>query len=129
MSGADAASGENGCGVDGLDDLWPQDEAADLAGVPATFVALRDDEVDAGCLVLEGLVRTPAQSRNQAASIVDFLDHIVRRRAEGVCDEANLVVLEGDVDLRTRRSSRPPEKFVVLFFRWQFGDAVIGEEL
>ena len=52
-AGADAAGGQDGEGGDGVDDLGPEHEGPDLAGVAAAFGALADDEVEAGLLVAE----------------------------------------------------------------------------
>ena len=110
LAGADAAGGEHGTGRDGLDDLRPQDDRADVAAVAAALAALGDDDVDVGVGVLEGLVRRAAQRRDLAALGVDVVDHVLGRRAEGVGDERHLRVAQRDLDLRCGRGLGPAEQ-------------------
>ena len=61
-----------GVGADGVDHLGPQHDRADLAGVAAALGALGDDDVDAGVLVLRGLVGRAAQRGDEPARRVDL---------------------------------------------------------
>ena len=110
LAGADAAGGEHRGGGDGLGDLGPEHDRADLTGVAAALAALGDDDVDARVLVLQGLVRRAAQRGDLQASVVDVLDDVRRRRAEGVGDEADLRVGQGHLDLREGRCLGPAEQ-------------------
>ena len=55
-----------GVGATAVDDLGPEHDRADLAGVAAALAALGDDDVDAGFLVLQGLVRRAAERGDRA---------------------------------------------------------------
>ncbi len=71
-----------------------------------------------------------AQRGDQATGVVDRVDHLGRRRAERVGDEAHLRVLEGDLRpaaSRWPRSSRAARHRVLVL--GQLGHAVVGEEL
>jgi WS/DGAT/MGAT family acyltransferase len=105
--------------------------AADLAGVAAALGALGDDDVDAGLLVLEGAGRRAAQRGDQAAGLVDLVDHVGGRRAERVGDQLHLRVLERDVDLRRGGGRRPAEQLhrALSSPSGQLGHAVVGEQL
>ena len=99
-----------GTGRDGLDDLGPQHDRADLAAVAAALAALGDDDVDVGGGVLQRLVRRAAQRRDLAALVVDVVDHVRGRGAERVGDQRHLRVLQRDLDLRGGRRLGPAEQ-------------------
>ena len=71
-TGADAPGGEDGRRRDGVDDLGPQHDRSDLAGVAAALAALGDDDVDAGFLVLQGLIRRAAERGDETAGGLDL---------------------------------------------------------
>jgi hypothetical protein len=129
-AGANAPGGEHRCRRDGVDHFGPQDDAADLAGVAAALVALRNDDVDPGGLVRPRMFGRAAQRRHQPAGIVNLLDHIGRWRPQRVGDELDLAVLQRHLDLRRGGRRRPAKQLVHRMVAFgQPRDAVVGEDL
>ena len=62
-----------------VDDLGPQDHRGDLAGVPATLVPLRDDDVDAGRNVVTGVLDGTGQRGDGDAVAVRLRDDVIGR--------------------------------------------------
>ena len=90
---------EHGHGGDGVDDLGDEHHRADLAGVAAGLGALGDDDVDAGRHVALGVDGLAGEGADEAALLLDPVDHELRRRAEGVGHERGAVG-QRDVELR-----------------------------
>ena len=63
--------------ADGVDDLGDQHHGADLAGVAAGLVALRDDQVDAGLHVALGVLGCAGQRADPPALGLGPLDHVL----------------------------------------------------
>ena len=74
-------------GRHGVDDLGDEHHRADLAGVAAGLGALGDDDVDAGLHVALGVHAPCRPARARGTPRVGGLDHVLRRRAEGVGHE------------------------------------------
>ncbi len=98
-AGADAAGGEHrGPTVKGVNDLRPQHHRADLTGVPACLVALRDDDVHAVLDVALRVFGAARQRGHRNTRRVDLVDDILRRRAERVGDQLDRM-LERHLDV------------------------------
>ena len=95
----------------------------------AALVALRDDDVDAGLLVGQRLLRISAQRRDLEPRTVDPLDYVLRGGAERIGDELHLVVRERDFELGQSRGYRPAQKPSPPLVFGELGHAVVGEEL
>jgi len=126
-AGPDAASGEDRGGRDRVDHLRPEDDAADVAGVPAALGALRHDDVDAGVTMGARLPRRSAERRHQATGLVDAVDHVRGRRAERVRDQLHLGMAERDVDLRIGGRGSPAEQLVDGLALRQLGHPVLRQ--
>ena len=85
--------------------MRPQHEASDFAGVPSSLGSLSDDEIDPGFLVLHRLMDFSAERGDETTTLVDSLNDFRRRRSQRVRDESNLLVSQGDVQLRRRGSN------------------------
>ena len=75
----------------------------------AGLVALGDDDVDAHLDLLARLRRTAHQRGDLDAVVVGELDHVGRRRTEGVGEQGDGMA-EGDVDVRARLAVGPAEQ-------------------
>jgi hypothetical protein len=81
-----------------VDDLRPQDHRADVAGVPAGFRTLGDDDVHAvGGMALSMFGRAGQRSHRHPGR-VRLVDDVIRRGAQRVGDQLDRV-LERDVDV------------------------------
>lgn len=129
FAAADAAGGQYGQRGDGFDDLGDEHHGADLAGVPARFVPLGDDDVDARRRVPAGVFGAAREGGDQDAVGVGAFDDVGGRGAEGVGEELDPTV-EGHVELAPGDLLHPagdaPAGRLTL---GEFGHAVAGEEL
>ena len=127
-AGADAAGGQDGEGGDGVDDLGPEHEGADLTGVAAALGALADDEVEAGLLVVQRMLDRAGQGADEAARGLDLGDDVGRGGAERVGDEADLVVAEGGRQQGLAGGLGPAHHPRALLVGRGLGDAVLLED-
>jgi hypothetical protein len=97
--------------------------------VAAALGPLRDDEVDSRLLVLQRVVDAAAERSDEPARLLDLVDHVGRRRAQGVRHDPHLLVLEHGLDLRARGGGRPAEQLAGVLTLGQLGNAVIGQQL
>src|SRR5262249_31392397 len=125
---ADAAGGEHRQRRDRVDDLRPQDDAADLARMTAALGALGDHDVDAGLLVLARLLDLAAQGGDQPAGRVDLVDDLPGWRAQRVGDEAHLGVVERAIEERPRGRLGPAEQAELVLGR-RLRHAVLAQQL
>ena len=124
---ADAAGAEDR-DVDGVDDLGDQHHRPDLAGVPAGFGALGDDQVDAGRLVPLGVLRSSGEGTDEPALLLHAVDQELRRRAEGVGDERGPMG-QRDLELGAGRVGAERGVAVVAGDRRARSGVVVGGEL
>ena len=98
---ADAAGREHRRRRDRVDHLGNEHHRGDLAGVPAGFVTLRDDDVDAVVDVPLRVHRLARERGDLHAVLVRAIDDVLRRRPERVGDELDGMP-ERDVDMPLR---------------------------
>ena len=125
---ADTASSQHGGVTHGVDDLWPQHDRTHIARVTATFAALRDDEVEAGFLVLHGLLHFAAQRADQTTAVLHFFDDLSRRGAERVGNEFALRAFQCDFNQLGGDGFVPAQQAHFVVFVGPSGYAVVGQQ-
>ncbi len=111
-----------------VDHLGPQHDRAHVAGVAPALGALADDDVDAGRLVVQGVLDRAGQRGHEHPVVVHLGDHVVGGRAERVGHQLDLGVAQDDLDEGRRRGRRPAEQLAP-GAALDLGHAVVGQDL